>query len=212
MNECIQWCNENNGFLTAILALLSLFISVWAVVVSIQTAKLPYKKRLLHKVDFQKELGLEEESGRLNWRVTDICVNAINTGNRTINLTFFGFGYTKNSKFYTFRSFFERKKTIVNKKQKLKLSRLVDQELGTGCLMPSQSIVVHYDKERIRDFWVTRTEKEKSLYAYALDTEGWEYYCKFDTVQITDENNRSCSNKENKKTKPCKQKNKAKAS
>lgn len=43
LGEIIKWCNENNGFLTALLALLSLFLSAFAIAVSIQTARLPYK-------------------------------------------------------------------------------------------------------------------------------------------------------------------------
>ena len=43
----IQWCNENTGFLTAILSLIGLVLSVTAIVVSIRTARLPYKKKLM---------------------------------------------------------------------------------------------------------------------------------------------------------------------
>ena len=43
----IQWCNENNGFLTAILSLIGLVLSVPAIVVSLRTARLPYKKKLM---------------------------------------------------------------------------------------------------------------------------------------------------------------------
>lgn len=43
----IQWYNENNGFLTAILSLIGLVLSVTAIVVSIRTARLPYKKKLM---------------------------------------------------------------------------------------------------------------------------------------------------------------------
>lgn len=46
MQEIINWCNTNNGFLTGILAILSLFISVIAVFISILTARLPYKKKV----------------------------------------------------------------------------------------------------------------------------------------------------------------------
>ena len=35
----IRWCNENNGFLTAILSLIGLVLSVTAIVVSIRTAR-----------------------------------------------------------------------------------------------------------------------------------------------------------------------------
>ena len=42
----IRWCNENNGFLTAILSLIGLVLSVIAIVVSIRTARL-CEKRIL---------------------------------------------------------------------------------------------------------------------------------------------------------------------
>lgn len=40
--DVIQWCNENNGFLTAILSVVGLMLSVIAIVISIHTARLPY--------------------------------------------------------------------------------------------------------------------------------------------------------------------------
>lgn len=43
----IQCCNDNNGFLTVFLSLMNLILSVTAIVVSIRTARLPYKKKLL---------------------------------------------------------------------------------------------------------------------------------------------------------------------
>lgn len=42
----IEWCNLNSGFLTGVLSLLTLVVSVIAIVVSIHTAKLPYKKKI----------------------------------------------------------------------------------------------------------------------------------------------------------------------
>ena len=43
----IQWCDDDNGFLTAILSLIGLILSATAIVVSIRTARLPYKKRIM---------------------------------------------------------------------------------------------------------------------------------------------------------------------
>ncbi|MBQ3308502.1 MAG: hypothetical protein IJG77_01695 [Aeriscardovia sp.] len=43
----VQWCNDDNGFLTAILSLIGLIFSAAAIVVSIRTARLPYKKRII---------------------------------------------------------------------------------------------------------------------------------------------------------------------
>lgn len=219
MDECIKWCNENNGFLTAILALLSLFISVLAVVVSIKTAKLPYKKRLALKVTFINDIARDVD-GSILIPPADICVNVVNTGNRAINLTFLGLGYyLKSPRFYVIRKYIERKNTKVNKSQKLKITKLgiLGSDTSVENLTPSKTVPTRYNRTCLRKFLETKIDKEKMLYACAIDTEGWEYYCKFDTVQnviakLSDENTRSSSNKENEKTMPSKQKDKAKAS
>lgn len=41
----IDWCNNNMGFVSLLLSALTLFVSILAIVVSIHTAKLPYKKK-----------------------------------------------------------------------------------------------------------------------------------------------------------------------
>ena len=40
MELIINWCNDNNGFITAILSAIGLLLSVIAIVVSIRTARL----------------------------------------------------------------------------------------------------------------------------------------------------------------------------
>lgn len=40
----LEWCNNNQGFITAIFSLHSLLTSTTAIVISIFTSKLPYKK------------------------------------------------------------------------------------------------------------------------------------------------------------------------
>ena len=81
----IQWCNDNNGFLTAILSLIGLILSVTAIVVSIRTARLPYKKKLL--LGSSILLGVS----RIPLRGTETSLmglssTATNVGNRTISL------------------------------------------------------------------------------------------------------------------------------
>lgn len=85
----IQWCNDNNGFLTAILSLIGLILSVTAIVVSIRTARLPYKKKLL--LGSSILLGVS----RIPLRGTETSLmglssTATNVGNRTISLTYLG--------------------------------------------------------------------------------------------------------------------------
>ncbi len=46
MELIINWCNDNNGFTTALLSAIGLVLSVIAVIVSIRTAMLPFKKNL----------------------------------------------------------------------------------------------------------------------------------------------------------------------
>ncbi len=46
LSDVIQWCNENVGFATIVLSGLTLLVSIIAVIVSLRTARLPYKKLL----------------------------------------------------------------------------------------------------------------------------------------------------------------------
>ena len=46
MEKIIEWCNLNNGFLTAILSMVGLLLSLTAIVVSVRTALLPFKKKI----------------------------------------------------------------------------------------------------------------------------------------------------------------------
>lgn len=45
--EIIEWCNNNQGFISAILSLLTLIVSIIAIIISIVTSRLPFKKKLL---------------------------------------------------------------------------------------------------------------------------------------------------------------------
>ncbi len=77
MKNIIEWCNLNVGFATILLSTGTLFLSLIAIIVSISTARLPYKKKLL----------------LLTGNFIDICTNnggihitVTNTGNRKIKL------------------------------------------------------------------------------------------------------------------------------
>lgn len=45
--EVIEWCNNNTGFATIVLSILTLIVSIIAIFVSLSTARLPYKKKIL---------------------------------------------------------------------------------------------------------------------------------------------------------------------
>lgn len=85
----IQWCNENTGFLTAILSLIGLVLSVTAIVVSVRTARLPYKKKLM--LGSYISLGARMIPGvGAETQILGMSASATNVGNRTINITYFG--------------------------------------------------------------------------------------------------------------------------
>lgn len=47
MDKLVIWCNENVGFASVILSALTLLVSIIAVIVSLHTARLPYRKKLM---------------------------------------------------------------------------------------------------------------------------------------------------------------------
>lgn len=46
MNCMIMWCNQNQGFLSAILSLLALSLSVLTMIMTYRLGKMPYKKKV----------------------------------------------------------------------------------------------------------------------------------------------------------------------
>ena len=89
MEQIIQWCNTNAGFVSGILALFSIILSVVAICVSIIVAKLPFKKKVA--VGFFTNLGLGEYNG-----MDYYSVEATNIGNRIVKVSFVGFAYKDN--------------------------------------------------------------------------------------------------------------------
>ena len=85
----IRWCNDNNGFLTAILSLIGLTLSATAIVVSIRTARLPYKKRIM--VDSYLTWFQVVPISVSNHPIPGRTAVATNVGNKTVNLTYLGY-------------------------------------------------------------------------------------------------------------------------
>lgn len=84
MKELITWCNANEGFATLLLSALTLLVSIIAIIVSINTARIPYKKRLLVTVgSFISEAGI-------GYHIT-----ATNVGNRQLKISNIGFQIQK---------------------------------------------------------------------------------------------------------------------
>ena len=85
----IQWCNDDNGFLTGILSLFGLILSATAIVVSIRTTRLPYKKRIM----LSSAPVIDPRLVPL--KLFGMSVLATNTGNRTVNLKYLGYTLKK---------------------------------------------------------------------------------------------------------------------
>lgn len=91
MNEFIEWCNLNQGFVSAILALTSIILSVIAILVSVRVAKLPFRKKIA--VAFYTNLGVGMSAG-----LQFYSIEATNIGNRVLKLNFVGIGYKESGR------------------------------------------------------------------------------------------------------------------
>ena len=76
--EIIEWLNVNYGFSSIILSAVGLLISTIAIVISIKTAKLPYKKKieLVMTYNYLFPAGV----------IAEIEVQALNLGNRPVRM------------------------------------------------------------------------------------------------------------------------------
>lgn len=157
----IQWCNDNSGFISAILSLVGLVLSVTAIVVSIQTARLPYKKKIM--LASSVLLGANVFPGvSTESFVIGISASATNIGNRTISLTYLGYAIKKDGKFhmiYPINREFDCKSTLAP-------SEMGETQFNTDELLKCFSNI----------------SQDTKLYVFAKDTEGKEYKCKSGTV------------------------------
>lgn len=88
MTEFIEFCNKNQGFVSALLSLFTIFISAIAIAVSIHTSKLPYKKKL--------SLQLRASYSVPAINLIGFSVDVTNIGNLPVYLDFFGIAFRKN--------------------------------------------------------------------------------------------------------------------
>lgn len=108
MQQIIAWCNANEGFVSAILALVSLLLSVVAICISISVAKLPFKKKI--SLAFYTNMGIGGAKGYIGYEVV-----ATNIGNRVVATDYVGLGYYKKGKLqrlYTINRNLENKQRL----------------------------------------------------------------------------------------------------
>lgn len=157
----IEWCNTNNGFLTALLSLLTLVVSVVAIVVSIRTAKLPYKKKLRLSSSLDIAFMHNPITGETGSEILGISINAANIGARNINITYLGISV--------------KEKALSGGQQKL--TKIRDTITGTGIIAPTEVKTEIYKKTDLIGV-LSKFGKKAKLYLHARDTEGEEYYQK----------------------------------
>ena len=149
----IEWCNNNQGFISAILTLVALFLSSIAIYVSIRTARLPYKKKLLLQSSYNHFLA-QTIYGSVQDTGSGLCISAVNLGNRIINLTYLGVCFIDNGEM--------RKLALLN--GNTGCERKIDSGDTTSVDFMFAQLVALAD-----------TLHGKVLYAYAYDSEGGEY-------------------------------------
>lgn len=96
----IEWCNANMGFASLLLSGLTFLVSVLAIIVSLQTSRLPYKKKLLVVA------GNFISPDDMGFHIT-----ATNIGNRNIKIKTIGFLIGKSTYINT-NTIFESRKIL----------------------------------------------------------------------------------------------------
>lgn len=142
----IQWFNENNGFSTAILSVVGLLLSTIAIILSIRTAKLPYKKKI--KITMSYNYCFPEGT------LLSIEVYALNLGNRPVRIKKVGLAIKNNGK----------------KEFMMKL----DDNSGSILLRPTDETSYEYDITDLKKE-LQKNKTSSKLYIYAQDNEGKQY-------------------------------------
>lgn len=76
-NNFVKWCNCNEGFISAVLSVLTLVISIIAIWISVRLAYIPYKKRIFINPVFD----IKENEYELNLTIA-------NSGNKLIGISY----------------------------------------------------------------------------------------------------------------------------
>jgi hypothetical protein len=152
MNEVVISCNNNEGFANVMVSVLSLCISILAIVTSIRTARLPYKKKLLIRVG-------SYISGSIG---NGYHITVTNIGNRPVKLANVGFRIGHEDFVYI------NKETIFDSQVMLAQGEATVQYYETN--------------EFKRTLINMKVARDKKIYPYVQDTEGKEYCKFFSTI------------------------------
>ena len=154
MVNIVEWCNNNSGFFSGILSLLTLVVSIIAVIISIHTARLPYKKKLVLNSNISFLFSIDNLSEQTISKFNGISIEATNIGNRNINISFLGFA--------------------IKDGWKTKKMQTRDRDLGgKGVLAPTEVATVEYTSTGMACF--SELKPRTRIFCYATDTEGKKY-------------------------------------
>ena len=159
MELIINWCNENNGFITAILSAIGLLLSVIAIVISIRTARLPYKKKLKLTSSVDVFFSKNTVTGEVISNIIGITVNAANIGSRNVSIVYLGLCI----------------KDKESKWNKRKMTKIRDEITGIGMIAPAEIKNEFYKKVDLLSS-LSLLSRDAQIYLYAKDTEGTEYF------------------------------------
>ena len=166
MTEIINWCNLNNGFLTAVLSVIGLLLSVLAIIVSIKTARLPYKKKIKLSSSIDIAFSKNMLTGETTSEIVGVSVNASNVGSRNINITYLGI--------------MVKDKTLGKNPQKM--TKIKDEITGTGILSPTEVKTEAFKKTDLI-YHLSKLKHKAKLSICVQDSEGTEYKKKMGTAE-----------------------------
>ena len=161
LNNIVQWCNNNDGFTSAVLSVIGVGLSVIAIWVSISTARLPYKKKVI--LGSHTIIGVNTISGvATHTFIMGISVSITNVGNRPIFVGYLGLAIKENGKY-------------------LRMYPLENELRSNFSLAPSEAAENKYNRDILIRELSTRDSKCE-MYVLATDTEETEYKKKIGSV------------------------------
>lgn len=158
----VEWCNNNSGFMSAVLSLIGLVVSGVAIYTSVRAARLPYKKKLKLSTD---EVAIRTRHNTNSYKTSryGILICCVNVGSREILVTCLGVCAKHSRRSLKYQGFDGTRYSLEGE--------------HTNIIMPTQVKTTFIFKERLRKYFSSIDKKDK-IYLYARDSEGKEYYKK----------------------------------
>ena len=146
----IEWCNNNQGFISATLTIFTILLSILAIAISIRTAKLPYLKKV--KLYSKSNFGVYDTLQGAAFKGLSCTVGIVNIGNRAIYIDYLGLGFYLNGRIQKF--------TPLNRKLECKKR-----------IEPTETCEVEFLLQELK-VAQQRIDRDEVIYAILIDTEG----------------------------------------